>query len=419
MKRYRLKVSIAIAMLSLAGHSAQAQLGPPLRTPTGPVELEAGRQGYRVVPLAVGLAKPWSIDFLPDGTMLVTEEAGRLRMIRGGTLAAEPVWEAPPAPVTAEPTANNSRLRSLAVHPRFATNRLIYLAHVKWGERGTTLAISRGRFDGARLLDVEEIFVADAWETSGNLGGRLLFAPDATLFVTVGDRDRLCCTGTEDNSLRMKAQSLSNHVGKTLRLNDDGSAPRDNPFVGTAGAKPEIYTYGHRNGYGLAFHPDTGELWQAEIGPLGGDELNILVAGRNYGWPLVSTGRNYTGTEVSDQPWYRPGMENPRMHWVPSISPSSIEFYTGDRFPAWKGSLFVGALTTRVLQRVSFGNPSQDERRELLLAPFGLRIRDVAQGPDGLLYVATEVNIQGTGVPDGAILRIEPSTDSTTEQIND
>ncbi len=151
--------------------------------------------------------------------------------------------------------------------------------------------------------------------------------------MTVGDRDRICCNGTDDNSLRMKAQKLDNHVGKTLRLRDDGTVPPDNPFVGRADAKPEIFTYGHRNGYGLAVHPETGELWQAEIGPMGGDEVNILVRGHNYGWPLVSMGRNYTGTLVSEEPWARPGMDNPRIFWVPSISPSSIIFYTGDKFP--------------------------------------------------------------------------------------
>ena len=169
------------------------------------------------------------------------------------------------------------------------------------------------------------------------------------LYVTVGDRDRLCCIGKDDNSLRMKAQALDNHVGKTLRLRDDGSVPPDNPFVGRAGAKPEIFTYGHRNGYGLTIHPETGELWQAEIGPLGGDEVNILLPGHNYGWPVVSMGRNYTGTLVSDEPWFRKGMDNARMFWVPSISPSSLLFYNGDRFKGWKGSLFVGALNGKAL----------------------------------------------------------------------
>ena len=218
---------------------------------------------------------------------------------------------------------------------------------------------------------MKEIFVADAWETGGNLAGRLFFGPDGMLYVTVGDRDRICCDakqrrpdGSDDNSLRMKAQSLDNDVGKTLRLKDDGTVPPDNPFVGRAGAKPEIFTYGHRNGYGLAIHPQTGELWQAEIGPLGGDEVNVLVAGHNYGWPVVSMGRNYTGTLVSDKPWFREGMDNPRMFWVPSISPSSLMFYNGDRFKGWKGSMFVGGThqphaASRVVQPAVAGRTAR------------------------------------------------------------
>jgi glucose/arabinose dehydrogenase len=184
--------------------------------------------------------------------------------------------------------------------------------------------------------------------------------------------------------------------------------PPDNPFGSRAGAKPEIFTYGHRNGYGLAVHPETGELWQAEIGPMGGDEVNILIPGHNYGWPLVSTGRNYTGTLVSDQPWARPGMDNPRIHWVPSISPSSIMFYTGDKFPKWKNNLFVGSLTMQQLIRVAFNQPSQAERREGLLVEMHQRIRDVQQGPDGYIYVATEKTFRGDAV-DGMVLRIEPA----------
>ena len=184
--------------------------------------------------------------------------------------------------------------------------------------------------------------------------------------------------------------------------------PPDNPFVGRADAKPEIFTYGHRNGYGLAINPETGELWQAEIGPMGGDEVNILLPGHNYGWPLVSTGRNYTGTLVSDQPWARPGMDNPRIHWVPSISPSSIIFYTGDKFPKWKNNLFVGSLTQQQLVRIAFNQPSQAERREGLLVPLHERIRDVQQGPDGYIYVATERTTRGAAA-DGSVLRIEPA----------
>ena len=374
-----------------------------MQDPTAPRVFDVnGNQRIRVVPLATGLVHPWSIAFLPGGqTMLVTEQIGRLRIIRDGVLDPQPVWTAPSSP-------SSDNLHFVAVHPQFAENHFVYFSYPKRGERGITLGVARGRLDGGTLSEVRDIFVADAWETAGNLAGRIMFGPDGSLYVTVGDRDRICCNGTDDNSLRLKAQDLNNHVGKVLRIRDDGSVPKDNPFVGRTDARPEIFTYGHRNTYGLAFHPETGLLWQAEIGPMGGDEVNILVPGHNYGWPLVSMGRNYTGTLVSDQPWYRPGMDNPRIFWVPSISPSSIIFYTGDRFPAWKGNLFVGALNGQQLQRIAFNQPSQAERREPLLTQLSIRIRDVQQGPDGNIYVATEKRFGGTDA-DGTVLRIEPA----------
>ena len=402
--KLRSSTASAVAALMLTMIVAtRADQGPPPGNPTAqPVFDTNTKQRIRVVTLGTGLFHPWSIAFLPDGTLLVAERNGQLRMIREDVLLPQPVWKASPAK---EP---QDSLHAVAVHPQFARNHFVYLTYPKWSERGSTLAVARGRLEGTTLTDVVDVFVADAWETGGNLAGRMLFGPDGTLYVTVGDRDRLCCIGKDDPSLRMRAQDLASDVGKVLRIRDDGAIPLDNPFTGREGAKPEIFTYGHRNTYGLAFHPETGELWQAEIGPLGGDEINILLPGRNYGWPVVSMGRNYTGTLVSDAPWYRPGTENPRMFWVPSISPSSIVFYTGDKFPTWKGSLFVGALTSRALVRVSFNQPSQAERREPLLTQLDIRIRDVQQGPDGNLYVATEKGLGGASA-DGTVLRIEPA----------
>jgi glucose/arabinose dehydrogenase len=400
-RRYPILAAALLAIASAGLHAQQAQQAPTaVAAPTDSiVEVQGGR--VRVVTVAAGLVHPWSIALLPgDGSMLVAERNGRVRLIRDDALVAEPVW-------SAEGVTAGNELKWLTLHPRFASNALVYLSYPKGGERGTTLAVARGRFDGRKLSDVKEIFVADAWETGGNMGGKILFGPDETLYVTVGDRDRLCCTGTEDNSLRMKAQDLSNHVGKTLRIRDDGTVPPDNPFVGRAGAKPEIFTYGHRNGYGLAFNPETGELWQAEIGPMGGDEVNILLPGHNYGWPLVSMGRNYTGSLVSDRPFQRDGMDNARMFWVPSISPSSLLFYTGEQFPQWRNNMLVGALNGQSVQRVAFGQPSQAERREPLLRAMNLRIRDVQQTRDGYLYVATELR-SGGAAADGTILKIAP-----------
>jgi glucose/arabinose dehydrogenase len=400
MNTYLSRSSLLLGGLLLI--SSASLVAQQATTPASQIlDVQGGK--IRVVTVATGLFHPWSLAFPDARTILVTERNGRLRMIRDGVFLPEPVWISP------TPSEQRSdALHFLVLHPNFAQNQLVYVSYPKKGERGITLAVARGRLSGTKLTDLQEIFVADAWETSGNLAGRVYFGKDGLLYVTVGDRDRLCCTGTEDNSLRMKAQSLNNHVGKTLRLRDDGSVPPDNPFVGRADAKPEIFTYGHRNGYGLAINPETGELWQAEIGPMGGDEVNILLPGHNYGWPLVSTGRNYTGTLVSDQPWARPGMDNPRIHWVPSISPSSIIFYTGDKFPKWKNNLFVGSLTQQQLVRIAFNQPSQAERREGLLVPLHERIRDVQQGPDGYIYVATERASGGNNV-DGTVLRIEPA----------
>jgi glucose/arabinose dehydrogenase len=260
-------VLAGLLLCSVTNHAQQA-------APAGASQiLDVPGGKIRVVTVAAGLFHPWSLAFLPDGSVLVAERDGKLRIIRNGVLAPEPVWTSP----TPRGQAADS-LHGLAVHPLFAQNRLVYVSYPKNGPKGNTLAISRGRLQGSTLTEVADIFVADAWETSGNLAGHMMFGPDNTLYVMVGDRDRLCCTGVEDNSLRMKAQALDNHVGKTLRIADDGGVPPDNPFVGKAGAKPEIFTYGHRNGYGLAFHPQTGELWQAEIGPMGGDEVNIPPA---------------------------------------------------------------------------------------------------------------------------------------------
>jgi glucose/arabinose dehydrogenase len=412
--------ALMLIVVPVANHAAQegARISPA-RGSTAPMVFDTvTKQKIRVVTVASGLMHPWSIAFLPDGhTMLVADRSGQLRVVRDGVLDPTPISGLPMSePFKSVPTRPGmqgilpgpDRLNEVTLHPQFAQNHLVYLSYPKHGELGNTIAVARGRLEGMTLMDVRDILVADAWETSGNLGGKMIFGPDGTLYLTVGDRDRLCCIDHDDNSIRMLAQDLGNHVGKTLRIKDDGSVPADNPFVGRAGVKPEIFTYGHRNGYGLAFHPETGALWQAEIGPMGGDEINILLPGRNYGWPLVSMGRNYTGTFVSDQPWPRPGMENPRLFWVPSISPSGLTFYTGDKFPAWKGSLFVGALNAKQLQRISFNQPGQAEPRESLLTQLEVRVRDVRQGPDGNLYVATERQASGED-HDGTVLRIEPA----------
>jgi len=388
---------------------------PPI--PDGPISLETGLVRPIKITVTKGLNQPWSMAFLPDGSILVTERGGKLRMVRNGILDPTPIAGLPP--IQAQGLAG---LMDIQLHPRFATNNLIYFTYHKpqapasgsaqaaapappAGGRGNAappgvITLARARWDGSKLMDVKDLFSAIA---SGN-ASRIIFGRDGMIYMSVGYGDPP--VGNPD-PMHMPPQDGMNLAGKTLRLKDDGTVPPDNPFVGRAGARPEIFTYGHRNGYGLAFNPATGELWQAEIGPLGGDEVNILLPGHNYGWPLVSMGRNYTGTLVSDKPWYREGMDNPRMFWVPSISPSSLIFYNGDRFKGWKGSMFVGGLTNRTLLRMSFGQPSQAERREPLLTSLGIRPRDVREGPDGNFYVATEGASGGTAA-DGMVLKIEP-----------
>lgn len=370
----------------------------------------------RVVPLARGLSHPWGMALLPDGrTILVTERPGRLRIVRDGVLD--------PTPIAGTPAVNSNfigGLNDVALHPGFATNQLIYLSYSKDGDRGVTLAVARGRFDGKRLTDLRDIFVAEAWEAAGGVtsgggtfGGRMLFGPDGLLYVTVGDRDVRVLT--DDPTVRSRSQSLRSHTGKVLRLRDDGSVPKDNPFVGRDDALPEIFTYGHRNPYGLAFHPQSGALWECEFGPLGGDELNVLVGGRNYGWPLVSVGKNYSGTPVSDQSWWRAGIEMPIFAWNPSVNPTNILFYAGTAFAGWRGNLLVAGLGSKQIQRLTLNRQGQIVGRpESLLMQLGLRFRDIRQGPDGALYVLTEGRPSGNDDTDGSLLRIEPAPDDAT-----
>jgi glucose/arabinose dehydrogenase len=348
----------------------------------------------RVVPIAQGLESPWSMTFLPGGGILVTERAGRLRLISDGKLEDEPIAGVPKVQYV---DRQHGGLLDVALHPNFATNKFIYLTYSKTGEKGVTTAVARGRLDGKQLVDVADLFVADAW-TSGNLnpGSRVVFDRSGMMYVSIGDR------GPTTEPL---AQDLSNHNGKVVRLHDDGRIPTDNPFAGQAGAKPEIYSYGHRNPQGMTIHPETGEIWASEHGPMGGDEVNIVKRGANYGWPVVSYGRKYSGDIVSESP-VREGMESPRFYWVPSIGISGVLFYTGDRFPMWKGSLFVTGMSGRMIQRVRIGGRGQNER-ELMLTQLRSEIRDVKQGPDGLLYVVTRQAADRTP-KSGMVLRIEP-----------
>jgi glucose/arabinose dehydrogenase len=363
-------------------------------------------QTFRVVPMK-GLNRPWALEFLPNGDMLITEHGGQLRIVRDGVLDPEPL-----AGIPEVFTPRRKGLMDIALHPRFEENQFVYFTYHKASPKhrlAATTVLARGKYEGrGALVEVRDLFVSDADYMGAAQTSRILFAPDGTLFMVVGQPARYE-VGSSDY-----AQDPSNHAGKMLRLNDDGSVPDDNPFVDTPGHRPEIYAFGIRNANGLAFHPETGELWETENGPQGGDELNIIEAGRNYGWPVVSYGLDYTGNKLgglsgttSEHPW-APGMEEPFAFWMPSPALAGIIFYTGDKFPTWKGNAFIGALGrgnlgTRQLHRVVFNREGGVQRNGIrtVLSELKQRIRTIRQGPDDLLYLATDE-------PDGAVLRIEP-----------
>lgn len=370
----------------------------------GPVALKSqGGMSLRVVKVAEGLSHPNGLVFLPDGnTMLVGERPGRLRVIKDGVLD--------PAPVAGLPALNNvglGGLHGVVLHPDFATSRILYISYTKEGEpnKGTTLAIARARFDGDRLTDVEDILVTNAWESPlGTYGGRMIFGPDGMLYITVGDRDGT--TRNDRSSARPQAQNLASHIGKILRVRDDGSIPPDNPFVNDPDAMGEIYSYGHRNPYGMDWDPKTGEMWVSEFGPAGGDELNRVIAGHNYGWPLVAMARHYNGNLVSDQPWYREGMDNPLFYWNPAFNPQHMIFYTGDKFARLKNTLLIAAATKQIAQMSIRGDNVR--QADTMLRELDVRFRDIRQGPDGYLYVLTEGRLRGPKDTDGMLLRVEP-----------
>jgi glucose/arabinose dehydrogenase len=363
---------------------------PPLGA--GPFVLDTAEQHkIRVTVVTTGLAHPWSLAFLPDGSLLVTERPGRLRIIRNGVLDPKPISGVP-----AVRTKGNGGLMDVALHPRFAENHWVYFTYTKpvENDKGAP-TVARGKLEDGVLADVRDLLISDSWEGNGGLSGRIAFGRDGMLYMATGGN--IGWVAQEPGSLR----------GKILRLRDDGSAPPDNPFVGRAGYRPEIYSLGHRNSLGLMFHPETGSLWNNENGPNGGDEINIILPGRNYGWPVVSFGRDYAGPRVSEHPT-REGMESPIVVWIPSIAVSGMAVYTGDRFPKWKGNVFVGSMRTGEipgtghLERIVFNERTEEMRRESLLGELRQRIREVRQGPDGFLYLLTDEDA-------GALLRIEPA----------
>jgi glucose/arabinose dehydrogenase len=352
---------------------------------------------YTVHEVAGGLENPWSMDWLPNGDMLVTERPGRIRIVRNGMLL--------PGEVEGVPTVRargQGGLLEVKVHPDFARNQYLYLTMSKpsdaEGSEGTT-ALMRGKLVDDRLTDLEELFEAKAWSGGGNhFGSRIVFDGNGHLFMTVGDRGARPDPATV---FEHPAQDRSNHQGTVLRLNEDGTVPSDNPFVGQSDMLPEIWSYGHRNPQGLAMHPETGDLWDTEHAPQGGDEVNLVLPGLNYGWPVIGWGLQYGGSVIHEST-HRDGMQQPRYIWVPSIGASGLMIYDGDQFPLWRGNLFAGGLAGENIGRLMLDGQSiiGEER---VFDGMG-RVRDIRQGPDGFIYVATEHR----GAP-SSIYRLEPA----------
>lgn len=366
-------------------------MGCTAQTEPAPISGEVPETpGWRAEVVVDGLSHPWSIAWLPDGSALVTERPGRLRLIRDGRLDPKPVAGLPPVLAFGQ-----GGLLDIALHPDFADNRLVYLTIATGTPEANRTALVRGRLEDHALRDATIIFQnADPKSGGQHFGSRLVWLPDKSLLMSIGDGGNPP-TRFGDGNIRNQAQNLGAHFGKVLRLKDDGAPHPDNPFLNRPGAKPEIWTLGHRNIQGLTRHPLNGRIWANEHGSRGGDELNIIEGGRNYGWPVVTYSAEYWGPKISDET-HRPGMADPQLVWIPSKAPSGLTFYTGDVYPQWKGDLFSGALKFGQIRRIDLDGDRVIGEEKLT---FGKRVRDVRQGPDGYLYVLTDED-------PGALLRI-------------
>ncbi|WP_396216964.1 PQQ-dependent sugar dehydrogenase [Gemmatimonas sp.] len=385
MRRSFLRLAAAVVLPVALGATALSAQSPVYKSTM---------HDYRVVTVASGFVNPWSIAFLPSGDLLVTERPGRLRIVRGGKLLPTPVAGVPEVVARGQ-----GGLLDVALHPNFAQNGFVYFTYSKpVGGGAATTALYRAKFSNDALVEGKDLFVAETKGAPGHFGSRITFDKSGHVFISVGDRQ----VPPEGDLPNHPAQLLTNHHGKIIRLMDDGRVPTDNPFVNTAGAKPEIWSYGHRNPQGLTIHPVTGDLWEIEHGPQGGDELNLVEPGKNYGWPVVGFGVNYGPGKAIHSATMMKGMENAKNVWVPSIATSGLLVYTGTKFPEWKGSVFVGGLAGQRLVRVTLDG-QKAEVADNLVKNQG-RVRDVRQGPDGFIYLAID---DQQGKPT-AIVRLEP-----------
>lgn len=403
----------ALLLVALGGLGCAPDSGDAGSDRTDADAVRTALHDFRVEEVATGLVNPFAMAFTPDGDLLVTERPGRLRIIRDGVLLPDSVEGLPPISALGRGARamnglEQAGIRDVMLHPDFADNRLLYLSYVKPGADSLgSLAVARGRFENDRLSAVEEVFhaVADGngTERSSMWGGRLAFDGNGHLFVTLGDRQ---WPSTGDLTAH-PAQDLTNHNGSTVRIHDDGRIPADNPFVDTPGVLPEIWTWGHRNAQGLLVHPVTGDVWLNEHGPQGGDELNLLRSGENYGWPVVGYGVNYRTGSAIHEGTLREGTAPPAHVWVPSIGISGMMVYQGDAFPEWQGDLFVGGLSGQRLTRLRMDG-QEVGTEETLLSRTG-RVRDIREGPDGFIYLAIDGGTRWEDGPPTPVLRLVPA----------
>jgi glucose/arabinose dehydrogenase len=381
-------LALGVSTFTTAAALADVLPDPLTLPPPKPLSAPAVDTGYKVTEIAKGLNHPYALAFLPDGSMLVTERAGRLRIIKSGQLQPQPIPGVPPVHL-----GSQAGLFDVVLHPKFAENNVLYLTYAAGTNAANSTRVARARFDGTALQDVKVIFQATPdKDTNNHYGGRMAFLGDGTFALTIGD-------GFE---YREQAQNLNSDLGKIVRLNDDGSVPQDNPFMGAIGvANYEVLTSGHRNQQGLAYDAVTNRLYETEHGAFGGDELNIIDAGRNYGWPIITYGLDYTGAYVSPFKEFQ-GMMQPVTQWTPSIAPSGLAIYRGDKFPGWNGDAFVGALAHKHLRRVDLDDQGRAVGEQRLLTKLDKRIRDVRVSPDGYIYVTTDEDA-------GSVLKIEPA----------
>jgi aldose sugar dehydrogenase len=381
----------ALAMSALACLTAVMLFTTELNgQATGKKQAKAAPSRIKTTIMATGISHPWSLAFLPNGDMLITERSGKLRLVHDGVLNPAPIGGTVPVHAV-----RLSGFMEVLPHPKFAENQRLYFTYTKDVEPKDQVAttLASARLVGKQLVDWKDLLICDSWAGDGGSGSRLAWGKDGFLYMT---------TGASNGNAAQEGGSLR---GKTLRLTEEGKAAPGNPFAGKPGFRPEIYTMGHRNSLGLALNPITGDLWSNENGPYGGDEVNILKPGANYGWPKVSFGRDYSGPQITN---FGEGVTLPVVFWAPSISPSGLMFYTGDKFPAWKGNVFVGALLGGAVQgvghleRISFNENWDETARQSLLTDMAQRVRDVRQGPDGLVYVVTDED-------NGSLIRIEPA----------